>query len=469
MGGRWRELTRGENAARSAVVGGGMVLHAVNVFIVATILPSVVRDIGGLHLFAWSTTLYVVASLLGGVACARLMHHVGTRWTYRLALTVFGLGCLVCASAPSMPVLLAGRLVQGLGAGTLSALSFTQIRLLFPERLWPRAIAIVSAMWGIATLLGPAIGGAFAQYGAWRAAFWSLLAATPCLWLLVERVLPRHAPRPTGPRAALSWLNLGLLVAGVVALSAGGAAARGTGAMLGLMLGLTSAAIFVARERTGLLRVLPRGACDLAHPMGAAYAAMILLLLAITSEIFVPYFLQVLHGMTPLAAGYLTAVLSGSWTLGSITSSGIARHRVPAMLVLGPLAMAAGVLGLALIMPGTSSGLATRSGVSLCLALMGLGIGSCWPHLAARVFAAAVDGEQGLAAASITTVTMLGNAYGSAIGGVIANQAGLADPGGIAGARSAALALYVIACLPPLAAGWLAWRARPVARAAPVA
>ena len=363
-----------------------------------------------------------------------------------------------------MPALLAGRLVQGFGAGTLSALSFTQIRLLFPERLWPRAIAVVSAMWGIATLLGPAIGGAFAEYGAWRAAFWSLLAATPFLWLLVERVLPRGAPRPAGPRSPISWINLALLIAGVMALSAGGAAAGGAGALAGLAVGLTAAAAFVWRERTGPLRVLPRGACDLGHPMGASYAAMVLLLLAITSEIFVPYFLQTLHGVTPLSAGYLTAILSGSWTVGSMTSSGFAPARIPVALVLGPLSMAAGVIGLAIVMPGTATDFLTRAAVGFCLALMGLGIGACWPHLAAKVFAAAADGEQALAAASITTVTMLGNAYGSAIGGVVANQAGLAGPGGLAGARAAALSVYMAASLPPLLAAWLAWRMRPAAR-----
>jgi hypothetical protein len=64
---------------------------------------------------------------------------------------------------------------------------------------------------------------------------------------------------------------------------------------------------------------------------------------------------------------------------------------------------------------------------------------------------------------------MLGNAYGSAIGGVVTNQAGMADPGGAPGARAAALALYVVATVPPLLAAWLAWRLRAVARAAPVA
>src|SRR5579863_8181572 len=115
MSGGWSELVRGGNAGRSAVVGGGMIIHAFNTFIVTTILPSVVRDIGGLRYFAWSTVLYVVASLLGGALCARLLRGVGARNAYRAALLGFAAGSVACALAPAMPVLLVGRVVQGLG------------------------------------------------------------------------------------------------------------------------------------------------------------------------------------------------------------------------------------------------------------------------------------------------------------------------------------------------------------------
>ena len=138
MQARWSELVRGGNAGPSAVVAGGMILHALNTFIVATILPSIVRDIGGLRWFAWSTVLYVVASLLGGAVCARVLQRLGARGAFRLALAGFAAGSVICALAPAMPALLAGRVLQGLGAGTLSALSFTMVRTLFPSRLWPR-------------------------------------------------------------------------------------------------------------------------------------------------------------------------------------------------------------------------------------------------------------------------------------------------------------------------------------------
>ncbi len=461
--GGWLELVRGANAARSALVGGGMVLHAVNVFIVATILPSVVHDIGGLRFFAWSTTLYVVASLFGAVACARLLRDLGARPTYRLALLLFALGCAGCAAAPSMPALLAGRFVQGLGAGTLSALSFTQVRQLFPERLWARALAVISVSWGAATLLGPAVGGVFAEYHAWRAAFWSLLAVTPVLLLLVEWALPRGLAPPAAARP-MAWLNLALLAGSVLAVSAGGMSPNVAVNALGLAAAAIGLAWFARRERRRPA-LLPRGATQPTTPLGATYAAMALLLLGLTTEIFVPYFLQALHGLSPLHAGYLSALLSGGWTLGSMASTG--PSRAPGRLLrCGPLAVAGGLLGLALAMPRAGLPGLDVAVMGGCLLAMGLGIGMCWPHLGTSVFRQAAEGEQALAAASITTVVMVTNALGSALGGVLTNLAGLTAPGGPTGAAHAAAWLFAVAALAPaLALRAMRRVARPLAAA----
>ena len=462
----WIELVRGGNGARSALVGGGMVLHAINVFIVTTILPSVVHDIGGLRFFAWSTTLYVVASLFGAVACARMLQAMGARWSYRLSLLLFALGTAACAMAPSMPVLLAGRFVQGLGAGTLSALSFTQVRQLFPPALWARALSVISIAWGAATLLGPAVGGVFAEYHAWRAAFWCLLATTPPLLLLVERTLPRDAVAH-GPRLRMAWLNLALLTGSVLAVSVGSMATSAVANGLGVAVAALGIAWFVRRERRRRPGLLPSGAMRLSDPLGATYAVMSLLLLGLTTEIFVPYFLQTLHGLSPLHAGYVSALLSGGWTLGSMASSGAAVGATRTLLRAGPLTIAAGLLGLAVLMPQS----ADITGFDLwliggCLLAMGLGIGMCWPHLGTGVFGFAVEGEQALAAASITTVVMLANAFGSALGGMLTNLAGLTTAGDAAGASHAAAWLFGVAAVTPLLAVVLVRR---LASVAPVA
>ena len=448
----WAALLSGGNAARCAVVGGGMVLHALNTFITVTVMPSVVRDIGGLQFFAWATTLYVLASLLGGAFCARLLHRVGPRWSYRAALLVFALGSLGCGLAGSMPLLLAGRFVQGLGAGTLSALSFTRVRVLFAPPLWSRAISVISAAWGVATLLGPAVGGIFAQYGAWRAGFWSMSLVAPLLLLLVELSLPRGIARAAAPRTAMALLSLAVLAGSVLCVSLGSTATAPAWNVLGLVAAGAGLALFVWREGRGGARLLPSGACNLATPLGTTYAAMSLLLIGINAEIFVPYFLQTLHGMQPIYAGYLSALMSAGWTTGSVISASARPALAHRVMVLGPLAMAASVALLFALMPHPFTSPPALAAIGLGMACMGLGIGMCWPHLGARVFAFAPESERELAAASITIVIMVTNAFGSALGGMITNLAGLTMPGGVVGAASAAHWLFGCFVVAPLAA-----------------
>ena len=234
---------------RMAVTGGGMVMHAINTFIVTTILPSIVQEIGGLRYFAWSTTLYVVASLLGGANCAALMRRIGYRNGYRVAIGVFVLGGLICAAAPAMGVILVGRFVQGLGAGTLSALSFTMVRLLFPQHLWTRAITVISMAWGISTLAGPAVGGIFAEYHIWRAAFWSLAVLAIAMWLLVERSLPRDIGRPAGPALPVALISLTILAASALCISAASMATDRWLNLGGIVLAVLGMLLFARRER----------------------------------------------------------------------------------------------------------------------------------------------------------------------------------------------------------------------------
>ncbi|WP_043339263.1 MFS transporter, partial [Comamonas sp. B-9] len=88
---------------------GAVAMHAINVHIVTTILPSVVQEIGGLAWYAWSTTLFVVASIIGAALAVRMLARWGARGAMLAGLLVFGLGSLLCATAPSMPMLLLGR------------------------------------------------------------------------------------------------------------------------------------------------------------------------------------------------------------------------------------------------------------------------------------------------------------------------------------------------------------------------
>jgi MFS family permease len=433
----WSGLLSGRNGVRSLALAGGTALHAINIYVVTTIMPSIVADIGGLAYYAWNTTLFVIASIIGATLAARLADRWGGRGAYLLALAVFSLGSLICALAPSMPLMLAGRSLQGLGGGVLVSLAYVLIRQVFEPVYWSRAMGLVSAMWGVATLSGPAIGGLFAQAGDWRAAFWALFPAVILLALIVWLWLPsteRNAAAGTRiPGGRLALLALSVLSISLASLTA----SRGLQA-LGVGMGLLLAAWIVRWDRRATDRLLPSNAYQPSRLL-AIYLAMSLLVIGSTVEIFVPYFLQVIHGYSPLMAGFLTAVMAGGWSFGSVLSAGRSEQFATRAIRTGPLLMALSLACLAWLLR-QSQGFDHGAGFALmCCALagVGLGIGMAWPHLLTALLASAPAGEGSLASSSISTVQLYAMSVGAALAGLIANASGLSDPGGLEGARHA--------------------------------
>ena len=161
----WSELFSGKNGIRAVALCGGVVVHAINVYIVTTIMPSVVQDLGGLEYYAWNTTLFIAASILGSALSSSWIERLGLRNSFLTAILIFIVGSMGAAMSPTMLLLLVARTIQGLGGGLLLGLSFASVRMVFAPRFWPRTMALISSMWGVATLAGPAVGGIFAETG----------------------------------------------------------------------------------------------------------------------------------------------------------------------------------------------------------------------------------------------------------------------------------------------------------------
>lgn len=439
----WGELFAGKNAIRSLTLVGGVALHAINVFIATTILPTVVADIGGMDYYAWNTALFVTASILGSALVPKLLSQAGPRNAYLVAAVIFAAGTLACGLAPSMPAMLAGRVVQGLGGGMMLALSYAMIRIVFDEPLWPRAIALVSGMWGVATLVGPAIGGIFAELGVWRAAFWSLVPVIGIFTLMATLILPKRAGDSEN-KDRLAWPQLILLTTAVLIISAASISPSAVWNIAGVVVAIAVLMLLVMVEHKSTKRILPKGTFSLSR-LGALYLTMGFLGGSVTSsEVFVPLFFQVLHNQSPLVAGYLAALMGGSWTLGSIGSSGVTGKSVNRVILAAPIMGIAGMVTLAILVPPGSEGHWTSLlPICLAMAIIGFGVGMTWPHLLTRVFKRAEAADQNLASASLTTVQLFTTAMGAALAGMIANLAGLSNPGGFAGISNAALWLFI--------------------------
>jgi MFS family permease len=440
-------LLRGANGWRSLVLCGGVALHAINLYVAATILPSVVRDIGGIDFYAWNTSLFVVGSILGAAASGAALHRFAPGRAYALASLVFAAGSAVCAIAPVMPVLIAGRVVQGLGGGMLLALPYAMIRIAFEPVLWPRAMALISGMWGLATLLGPAFGGALADLGAWRLAFGALAPLAILFAAIAMRTLPAEISRTGG--VSLPRIQLVLLCSAVLVVSLGSVAPGIAGQAAGLIAGLALLVRLAHVERSARVRLLPHGAMRPAHPLGALYATMALLAVTVTcSEVFVPLFLQELHALGPFAAGVLAAVMSAGWTAGSIAVSGAGASGAARLLRSAPWLAAAGMLLLMLLVPeGGGSDWRTLALIVAALILVGLAVGLAWPHLATLVMRTAPEEEADLASSSIMTVQLVATAMSTAVAGIVLNLAGIGEPGGAASASRWLFGLFAVAPL----------------------
>lgn len=455
----WGELFSGRNGLYALALAGGVTLHAVNMYIATTIMPTVVADIGGLDFYAWATTLFVVASILGAALTARLLRAAGPRGAYVTATLLFAMGTLIASLAINMPVMLLGRVIQGLGGGFLYALAYGLTRLVLPERLWGRAIGLISGMFGVAALVGPAIGGVFAEYGAWRAAFWSLLPVAGLFALVALITLP-SASHDRNERSAIPVPQLILLTGAVLAVSAGSLAPEILWQLAGLVAALLMIILIAAIDANVKDRLLPRRAFNIATPLGALYLVIALLMLGMQPEIYVPYLLQQLHGQSPLWAGYLAALMAIGWTIASLLAARWQQKGGKSLVISGPALSLTGLVLLAIFLPIEGGGNAVLlAPVCLGLILVGFGIGLAWPGLVTRIYQSAPANEQDLAAGGMTTVQLFAIAFGTALAGMVANIAGIAVPGGTAGASAAALWLSILFAIAPALAIWTALEA----------
>jgi MFS family permease len=445
-------LFQGRRLAYTALLTLSIGIHALGMHMLATVLPSVVADLGGASFYAWATLLYTIASIIATVCGGLVTARLDLRRGYLLGALVLLVGSVGCATAPHIAVFLLARILQGLGSGLLVAIAYSMVSELYADALRARALSAISGMWGVAALLGPLVGGMFAASGWWRGAFWITAPVFLPLSLLAWYTLPPgDIQRAAGP---VPMLRLSLLGIGVLSVAASGQVMS-----LALRLALIgSAAILVGwafyRDARAANRLFPSQPLSLHTSVGTA--AWIFLLFGITTSqatVFLPLIVHTLYGVSLLEAGYITALLSITWTITALYSASVVDRWVRVVIVLGPLVMVSGSVGLAL---SISHGPLLLLG--LCVSLMGAGIGVCFAHISSWSIAAARPGESILTASSIPTIQSLGIAFGAAIAGLVANTAGLATDLSLATVTTAATWVYQLGIMAPLVLAGLAWR-----------
>ena len=450
--GSWADVMADGRAPRFILICLGVWISAADSLVTATIMPSVGADLGGYAYFSWATAGFLLGSVLAGASSGLLALRFGLRRATAAAALLYAAGCALSAAGPDIWYFLIGRLLQGMGGGWVVGFCSVAIGLLFPDRLLPRVYAAITAVWGVASLLGPMIGGIFADLGAWRWVFWLFaFQALGVAWAAFV-MLPRGDQNEADSRVA--WPQLALIAAGVSAIGLADMAGEFASSAALIALGIALLAAMVWVDGRSSVRLLPRGTGNLKSIAGAGLATMFLLTTASMGfSIYGPAILQTLAGFSALAAGYVIAGEAAAWTVLGLIVAHLTGAWPVRMIRLGAVVAMLGVLFSALVFPSGSVW-----GVIVAGLFLGGGFGLSWAFMSQRILAALPLEERAIGAAAMTTIRLTGAAVGAAAAGAVANLVGFSE--GLSEATAKAAGLWVFVSILPVAmlGVWTAWR-----------
>jgi EmrB/QacA subfamily drug resistance transporter len=409
--------------ARTLVVLAGTYLASFvasfNQTVTATALPRIVHDLGGLGHYSWVVTSYLLASIVTIPLFGRLSDIHGRRALFVVAIAVFSAGSILASAAPSLPVLLAGRVVQGLGAGGLGPLALAVLGDIIAPRERGKWQAVTGTVLAVSAVGGPLVGGWLTDHASWRLAFLATLplaaAALVVIWLGFGNFGERHRRSIDYPGAVLLTIGSG---AALLAVSTGRLdrlpSSPGTLGLLAASIAILGA--FVAWERRAPDPILPlsllrrRPTANAAVGLFAVGGAM---LGAVT---YVPLFVQDVLGRDATSAGAVLIPLTLSWFGASIVAGQIVSRtgRSRPVLLLGAPLAGLGFLLLARLGRDASIGAAARD-----VAIIGAGFGLMAQTFVVVVQDAAPRAELGAATASAEFSRWVGALTGVAAMGAI--------------------------------------------------
>jgi MFS family permease len=385
---------------------------------VITIMPVVARDLGGLKLYGWVFSAFMLGNVVGIVAAGRQADRFGPARPFLAGLALFAAGLAVAGFAPSMLVLVAGRALQGVGAGAVPAIAYVSIGRSLPERLQARMMAVLSTAWVVPGLVGPAISAAVASLVGWRWVFLGLLPVVAVTGSIALPALFRLGKQPAASgqlptTATVHRLRDGLTAAAGAGLMLAGlslvAAARDVAAgAVALVLGIVAISV-------SLRRLLPPGTFAARPGLPAVMLCRGLLTFTFFgADAYVTLTITTVRHHSPAVAGIAVTASTLAWTAGAWLQSRLnGRWEARRLVGWGVVVILSGIATMSLVL---SPAIPVEVGIA-AWTVAGFGIGLAYAPTTLLMLRAAPHGREGWASASLSLADVLGTAIGIGLGG----------------------------------------------------
>jgi MFS family permease len=371
---------------------------------VATVMPAVKDDLGGVALYGWAFSAFLLASLVGITFAGEQADRHGPARPFAVGLVLFSVGLAVGGLAPAMWILVIGRAIQGLGAGVIPPVAYVAVGRAYPEEARPRMFALFATAWVVPGLVGPGLAGATAEYLSWRLVFVAILPLVVAAAMLTLPALRQLGPPAVAPANVRTRLPTALLVAAGAGMFLAGL----TVASPWLTPPLLVAGAIVAAP--ALRRLMPPGTFRAGRGLPATVLGIGALNLAFFgTDAFVPLMLTDVRHQSTVFVGAIFTASTLCWTAGTWTVERMAeRVSRPAFVA----------LGMALVALGTAGHIAVLSqevpvwfaGITWSVGAFGIGI--AYPSFSLLLLAQAPPGQEG----TVTSAAKLAEALAAAVG-----------------------------------------------------
>ena len=397
----------------------GMLIVSLGQMIFSTALPTIVADLGGVDRMSWVITVYLLTMTIGLPVYGKLGDQIGRKPLFVTAILLFSAGSLLGALSWNINLLIVARAIQGLGGGGLMVLSQAIVADVVPARQRGRYMGVMGAVFGLSSVLGPLLGGFFTEGPGWRWALWFNLPV--CLLALVVAVAFLHLPR-RGAGRRTDWAGTILMATGTTALillsSWGGHRYEWTDPVIFALgaLFLVCALAFVLVELRAADPLIPMALFRQRNFTLSTAAGLIIGVAMFGCIAYLPTYIQMVHGLSPTAAGLMmTPMMAGMMGTSIVVGNIVSRTgRYKWYPVVGSVVMA---VGLWLI--GSLRAEDTLLHLGVVLFVFGFGLGLCMQLLVLIVQNSFPISMVGTATASNNFFRQIGGTLGSAIVGSV--------------------------------------------------